>query len=430
MRPHYEKQTNFKITEEIPMHYYQLHQFMKSAFEKPGRKKEVPELGISISHFDFLSEDAKYFLPGSGHLYCKKHRIGFEEDVIRSKPSLSALETSDYNILCNKSFQYHIIQDSSIAQVDGVVIMFHGLNEKKWDKYLPWAYEIAKKTQKAVVLFPIAFHMDRAPEAWSFRNEMYEVAQMRRMNYADNSDCSYVNAAISSRMEANPQRIFWSGLQTYSDIIRLVRSIREGKIASIAPGASVDLFGYSIGSFLSMILMMGNPEGIFSDSKLFCFCGGMTIDRMYPISKYIMDARAAIAMQKSFAELLSTNFASDARLAHYQDSREHPNESWFKTMLRYNHYQEDREQRIKELQYQIKSLVLKKDRVTPPIEALNTLKGGYREIDVEVQIEDFSHPYSHMVPFPLTVKNSAEVDKSFAIFVDAVSEFFTRKTGR
>lgn len=406
------------------MHYYQLHQSLKSHFEFPGTRKVIPELGISIAHFDFVSEDAKYFLPGSDALFCGEHGISFEEPATNNK---SGLETSDFHIECNKRFHYHIIQDISINAAEGAIILFHGLNEKKWDKYLPWACEIAKKTKKAIILFPIGFHMDRAPETWSFRKEMYEVAQQRKNEYVDNSECSYVNAAISSRLETNPQRIFWSGLQTYSDVIRLVYAIRKGQISSISSRATFDLFGYSIGSFLSMILLMANPKGIFTHSKLFCFCGGMTIDRMYPISRYIMDSRAAIAMQKSFTELLSTDFANDPRLAHYQNSDNHKNESWFKTMLRYNFYQEDREKRIRELQHQIKSLVLKQDRVTPPIEALNTLKGGYRDIQVDVQIEDFTHPYSHMIPFPLTSKNAIEVDRSFKTLIDSASGFFTKE---
>ncbi|EPB65682.1 hypothetical protein ANCCEY_15253, partial [Ancylostoma ceylanicum] len=226
-------------------------------------------------------------------------------------------------------------------------------------------------------------HLDDIPEgmtARSFEGGNYLHLTARGNLHNGLVECSYVNAAISSRLETNPQRIFWSGLQTYSDVIRLVYAIRKGQISSISSRATFDLFGYSIGSFLSMILLMANPKGIFTHSKLFCFCGGMTIDRMYPISRYIMDSRAAIAMQKSFTELLSTDFANDPRLAHYQNSDNHKNESWFKTMLRYNFYQEDREKRIRELQHQIKSLVLKQDRVTPPIEALNTLKGGYRDI--------------------------------------------------
>ena len=170
--------------------------------------------------------------------------------------------------------------------------------------------------------------------------------------------------------------------------------------------------------------MMANPKGYFTNSKLFCFCGGMTIDRMFPISKYIMDGRAAITMQKTFAELLSTNFKNDDRLRHYQDSDLHFGEGWFKTMLRYNYYQKEREQRFLQLEKQIKALVLEKDEVTPPIEALNTLKGGYRNINIEVQIEDFPYPYTHMSPFALTTKNAPQVTEAFEKFVTSAVAFY------
>lgn len=404
------------------MHYYQLHQLLKDSFEEKANEKQISELGITISHYDFESTEAKNFLPGSDELFCNKHGENFET-FTENTTVKSDLETSDFDILCNRKFPFHIVQDSSIKQAKGVIVFFHGLNEKKWEKYLPWAYELAKKTHKAVLLFPIAFHMERAPELWSLRKEMFEVAQKRQNENVENSETSYVNAAISSRLEKNPQRIFWSGLQTYSDIIRLNEKIRQGKFPSISSDATLDLFGYSIGSFLSMILMMANPNGILSNSKLFCFCGGMTIDRIFPISKYIMDAKAAIAMQKSFAELLSSNFINDKRLGHYQNSEYHKDESWFKTMLRYNYFQQEREERLKEIQHQIKAFVLKQDKVTPAIEALNTLKGGYRDIDVEVQIEDFPYAYTHMIPFPLTIKNASEVDESFSKFVNSASEF-------
>ena len=71
-----------------------------------------------------------------------------------------------------------------------MIIVFHGLNEKKWDKYLPWAYGLATQTGKAVVLFPIAFHMSRAPERWSSRQEMYAIAQKRMNEFPDNSETS------------------------------------------------------------------------------------------------------------------------------------------------------------------------------------------------------------------------------------------------
>ena len=362
-------------------------------------------------------------MPGSEHLFCKEHNLAFTSQSARTQDDLDWV---DYEVECNISFQYHIVQPIDDTKANGVIIVFHGLNEKKWDKYLPWAYALSKHTGKAVILFPIAFHMSRAPERWSSRQEMYVIAQKRMEEHLDNSETSYVNAATSTRLDAYPQRLFWSGLQTYNDIVQLITDLRAGVLPTIASTATVDLFGYSIGSFLSVILMMANPKGYFTNAKLFCFCGGMTIDRMFPISKYIMDGRAAITMQKTFAELLSTNFKTDPRLKHYQDSNLHFEEGWFKTMLRYNYYQKEREKRFSQLENQIKALVLEQDEVTPPIEALNTLKGGYRNINIEVEIDDFQYPYTHMNPFALTTKNATEVTEAFERFVKSATEFYNK----
>ena len=266
--------------------------------------------------------------------------------------------------------------------------------------------------------------MNRAEPIWSHHAQMMEIANFRKEKFTENNCCSFVNAAISSRLDAHPQRIFWSGLQTYSDLVDLVKMIRNGSFSGISASATIDLFGYSIGSFLSMIIKMANPEDLFKDSKLFCFCGGMTIDRMFPISKYIMDARAAVRMQSAFLELLSSDFKKDPRLGHFQNEKLHPKESWFKMMLRYNYFQKEREARIDELKSQIKVLVLEKDEVAPPTEALNTLQGGYRKIGVDVEIQDFPYDYSHMVPFPLSNKIQQEVTDSFNRFIASASDFY------
>jgi predicted esterase len=404
------------------MLYHDIYQLLKSAYSQKNNKTDVPELGITLSHYPFTSGESKNMLPGSSELFCDKHNHFFDE-VNRGSDSNSVLDLTDHEIVENNNFRYTIVHKTGQEKANGTIILLHGLNEKNWDKYLPWAYRLTQDTGKAVILFPIAFHMDRAPEAWSDRKLMFAVADEREKRSKDNTQCSYVNAAISSRMDANPQRLFWSGMQTYSDIIKLANAIKANEIPQISPVAGIDLFGYSIGSFLALILMMGNPQNIFANSRLFCFCGGMTIDRMFPVSRYIMDAHAAVTMQKSFAQFLNSNFASDDRLAHYQNTILHPEESWFKTMVRYNHFQKERESRFNELAGRIKVVVLEKDEVAPPAEALNTLKGGYRNINVQVDIRDFNHPYTHMVPFPATQKFKEEIDESYTTTMGTAAVF-------
>ncbi|AZA78619.1 hypothetical protein EG347_14425 [Chryseobacterium sp. G0186] len=406
------------------MEYYELYEVLKSHFDSRKEIVEIKDLNIIIESIPFTSRVSD-LLHGSANPGCPTHHQSLEINesahLVYGQPSI---DIQDFDIECNKKFEYHILKRADVERAKGCIIFFHGLNEKKWDKYLPWAYELAQKTHKAIILFPIAFHMDRAEAIWSDRHHMMEIVKFRKGKYSENTHFSYVNAAISSRLEAHPQRIFWSGLQTYSDIIEVVKEIKAHKIKSISPDARLDLFGYSIGSFLSMIIKMADPYGFFTDSKIFCFCGGMTIDRMFPISKYIMDSQATIKMQSVFTELLSSDFKFDNRLKHYQDDDLHPQESWFKKMLRYNYFQREREERIRKIQSQIKAYVLEKDTVAPPIEALNTLQGGYRNINVEVEIKDFPFDYSHMVPFPLAHKHKTEVTEAFHDFIKSASDFY------
>lgn len=406
------------------MEYYELYEVLKSHFDSQKRYTEIRDLNVTIESIPFLSK-ASGLLYGSTNSECIRHHhqpeINEKAYLVYDQPSI---DTKDFDIDCNKNFEYYILKRADVKTAKGSIIFFHGLNEKKWDKYLPWAYELAQRTHKAIILFPIAFHMNRADPIWSDRQHMTDIVNFRKERYPENTNYSFVNAAISSRLEAHPQRIFWSGLQTYSDMIEVIKDIKNNKINSISADASLDLFGYSIGSFLSMIIKMADPGGYFSQSRLFCFCGGMTIDRMFPISKYIMDAQSAIKVQSAFTELLISDFKTDKRLKHYQNEALHPQESWFKKMLRYNYFQKEREDRIRELQSHIKVYVLEQDHVAPPIEALNTLQGGYRDIDVEVEIKDFPFEYSHMVPFPLTHKNKKEVTTGFHEFIKSASDFY------
>src|SRR5450756_1922395 len=52
------------------------------------------------------------------------------------------------------------------------------------------------------------------------------------------------------------------------------------------------IFAYSIGAFLAEIILMGNPEQLFTQSKLFIFCGGSVFSNMRGSSKLIMDSLA------------------------------------------------------------------------------------------------------------------------------------------
>ncbi len=356
-------------------------------------------------------------LPGAQSYGCEEHGTTFDEKTdgalssqLRHYPA--TLSHADVDVRENKDFTYALFRKRRSEPAPGVIFIFHGLNERSWIKYLPWAERLVELTGKAAVLFPIAFHMNRAPSAWGESREMKRVSDTRREKSPSITNSSYANAAISSRIESIPQRFFWSGLQTFNDIVHLISEIRNGSNPLIASDATVDLFGYSIGSFLSEILIMANPADIFGESRLFLFCGGPTLDRMSPNSKFILDSDATIAIYSYFSERLDTELSLDRRIAHYF-SEAHQSGTIFKAMLSYRKNKELREGLFKKLHDRLYAVALKKDSVVPPAEVMNALKGEYRNIETRVDVLDFPFPYTHVNPFPTDETIASEVDAKF-----------------
>jgi len=405
--------------------YLELYNLLKHKFASAEREIIIPELEVKITRKKFRSAGAAV-LPGKNNYYCRKHDISFSgESTYEGQPETeerSILHIHDSEISCNEEFDFIIISNAGQSDSGKAIVLFHGLNEKKWDKYLPWAYRLLKNTGKPVILFPLAFHMDRAPKEWSIAANMNAAAKERAHTDLLNSHTSFVNAAISSRLEANPQRFFWSGLQSYIDVSVFLHELNQGKVTGCANGATADIFGYSIGAYFGLILIMAGAGGLAENSKLFAFCGGATLDRMYPISKYILDAHAASALGSYYLELLNNDFKSTPRLDHYLSS-EHPEEAYFKSMLLYHHYKELRESRISGAARRIRAAALKQDAVVPPVEVMNTLNGEMRDIKITVDIEDFPYPYSHVNPFSLAEKHSVETNTAFVKIMDKASEF-------
>ena len=405
--------------------YLELYNLLKQEFASAEREINIPALGIKITRSKFHSKGAAV-LPGRTSYYCQKHDKKFPgETTYEGLPETeegSILHTHDSEFTCNEDFEYIVISSSNSAESQNAILLFHGLNEKRWDKYLPWAYSLLRSTGKPVILFPLAFHMDRAPASWSEAKHMNLAAKERARVGLLNSHTSFVNAAISSRLEANPQRFFWSGLESYVDVSVFLHELNWGKVPGFAKGTAADIFGYSIGAYFGLILIMAGAGGLTDNSKLFAFCGGATLDRMYPISKYILDAHAASAIGSYYLELLNNDFKSTERLNHYL-SDEHPEESYFKSMLLYHHNKELRELRLRGAAGRIHAVALKQDSVVPPVEVLNTLRGEMRDINIAVDVEDFPYEYSHVTPFPLAPKYAEQTDEAFRRIMDRAGEF-------
>jgi len=384
---------------------------------------KIPESDIYIHNVKFKS-DSSNFLPCIEEIYSKQSYINNnkakDEDLFQNYPD--TLKCDDFNITENKEFKYIIFKKSSKKKAHGVIFLLHGLNERTWDKYLPWAQKLVELTDKAVVLFPIAFHINRSPEEWSHPRLMRNVSETRRCHYQSVENSHFCNAALSIRIQMFPQRLFWSGLQTFQDILKLIEEIRKGKHPLIHGDAQIDFFAYSLGSFLSEILFMANPNDYFKNSKLFIFCGGSTLDRMRLNSKYILDSDAFKAIHSFYIEHLESELILDQRVAHFLNG-DNPIGIYFKAMLDSQKDIGIREKRLQEINDNITAVALKKDEVIPSEEVLNTLKGENRNIPIHVEVVDFSFPYDHVHPFPIRQKIDSLVDDAFNQIFEIASHY-------
>ncbi len=398
------------------MRYSDRYGLLKKRFNQEQEAIAVPELGVRIENFTFRSA-GQSLLPGEERYVCEEHGIEFRESPPPEDPrqivlQKEGLSVPDARFANNRDFRYSVFLPSGGGKPKGTILLLHGLNERHWFKYLPWAASLVNLTQKAVCLFPIAFHMNRAPFEWSNAKRMLAVSDARKQLFPAIVDSSFANAAISARLHGIPQRFFWSGLQTYYDVVQLVRQIRRGDHPSLDRDARIDFFAYSVGSFLSQILLMADEGGLFTRSRLFIFCGGPTFDRMSPVSRYIIDSETIVSLYSFYVEHLENELRRDPRLDHYFNGG-HQAGLYFKAMLANRRLKEVRESRFTALQHQIAAVALRQDAVIQPVEVLNTLQGDFRNIPLPVNILDLPFKHSHVNPFPPLSSLGSVVDEAF-----------------
>jgi len=405
------------------MDYIDLYQHLKKNINFDDDATYIDDQ-VSVYNQKFESEHYKILL-GESHYHCPDHQLDFTVAPAQAKDPLfesTRLEVHDSEISENHRFNYKIFMPKDKSKADGVIFMFHGFNEKYWHKYLPWAYKMVCDTGKAVVLFPIAFHMNRAPQEWSNMKLMYKVSEHRKNEYPDVICSTISNVAISSRLHCQPSRFLWAGLQTYHDIHKLIANIKNNVHPLISKDASIDIFSYSIGGLLSQILVMANKDEVFSESKLFIFCGGAVFNRITPVTRFILDSEANVALYSYIVEHIESHLHKDKRLNHHMGSI-HPEGFYFRSMLDYRVNRIEREKRFNDLSQRIKGVVLEKDTVMPPYEIENTLQGASRKIPIEVKTFDYSFPYKHEEPFPILEKYRKEIDEAFETTIGFACDF-------
>ncbi|MFN8253820.1 MAG: DUF6051 family protein [Ferruginibacter sp.] len=401
------------------MNYTDSYSRLKDAVNFSDNHIQIDE-DLSVFNFSFTSANY-HILPGEQHYQCNLHAFTHlqKDSNGTSLTPGEVLDVQDSHVTENTHFRYHLFMPGNSSKAKNIVLMLHGFNEKSWIKYYTWAARIAQSTGKAVLLFPIAFHMNRAPMAWSSTRGMFTASEQRKQQYPLLLHSSLSNVAISTRLQANPQRFVWSGLQTYYDVIQLLQQIKSGNHPAIEPGAGIDLFAYSIGAFLSEILMMSNHENYFSKTKLVMFCGGPVFNRISPVSKFILDSEANVNLYSFLVEHLDSHLQKDERLRHYL-SNQHPEGLYFRSILNYSSMADTREERLREIADRLYAVALNGDTVIYPYEVLNTLQGKYRNIPVPVDILDLPYEFIHETPFPVMTKNAPMVNEAFDSVFDII----------
>lgn len=383
------------------INFQEQYQSLKAQFSLENDYIKLHDSEVDIFVYDFKSEFS----------------LTQENDVSEA----DAFQLQASSIELNESFRYPVfVPRNRTASLDAIVMM-HGLNERNWDKYLVWAHYLVEKTGKAVILFPIAFHMNRSPLSWQNPRQMRQVAKHRSEVDESSNTTSFLNAALSSRLNDKPEQFFISGAQSYQDVTHLVHLIKEGAHPLFDTTVSVDFFAYSIGAFLSEILFISNPKELFTHSKLFIFCGGPTFDKMNGVSKFIMDRIAFGRLRHLFLNHTRRQIRKQIK----QQGMRKFGRMWrsFTAMLRMDKRSRHRKQFVKQYNNQLLAVALKQDKVMPPEAIYSTLNFGKYQTPVEVM--DFPFTYSHENPFPVGKKsNGADLDKAFeSVFAKAIDFF-------
>lgn len=320
-------------------------------------------------------------------------------------PAAGFCPVTDDDIKENKTFSYTIFTPHRRAKGDKAIILLHGLNERTWEKYLTWAESLALSTGKPVILFPIAFHMNRTPSAWSNPRSTMPWADRRKEEIADLCNSTFANVALSSRISCHPLRFYASGRESVYNLCQLVREIKNGEHPLFRENTSVNLFAYSIGALLSQVLLLSNPEEMFSDTRLFMFCGGSIFSEMNGNARDILDKDAFDRLQhyfrNDFMERLDipSSFKNDFL------------EEAFKSMIRPDVMTEYRESFFQRACNRIRAISLKNDIVMPTAGIISALGKASGKILKEF---DFPFSYTHQIPFPTNGRTDQElVSQSF-----------------
>lgn len=369
------------------MKYSQRHEELNSQFEM-GNDMHLDTTNIDIRFFPFQSE---------------LKSLNAENPII---------DIVGQEIIENQEFRYPIFTPPEVQKYDKAILLLHGLNERNWSKYLVWAEHLCNKTRKPVILFPIAYHINRSPQSWSNPRDLHDILNARKNRNGKDRSLSFANVTFSERISEQPYRLYSSGRQSMNDLSQLFEVIKSGAHPLFKQNTHIDFFAYSIGAFLAEITIMTNQNALFTDSKLFMLCGGGIFSSMVGESRCIMDKMA----YKNLFQYYLNDFTNEIKLDASRDSIFNS----FNSMISPERNKTERELFFKQLGNKVKGISFLRDKVMPYYGVSEAL--GSDIASSKITKLDFSFDYTHENPFPVGKQfNSTEVDEAFnLVFEDAI----------
>ncbi len=108
------------------MEYYELYDVLKSHFDSRKGIVKIKDLNVTIESIPFESRVC-HLAYGSDNTDCTEHhqplKINENAYLIYHQPSI---DIKDFDIECNKRFEYHILKRADVETANGCIIFSMG----------------------------------------------------------------------------------------------------------------------------------------------------------------------------------------------------------------------------------------------------------------------------------------------------------------
>lgn len=381
---------------------------------------------VGVDLFDLLFESGhnQYLLGHSGYR-CEEHCLDFPGEATVASPEDSCIER-------NMRFRYPLVREALHGKMPTrhrhALILLHGLNERSFSKYIPWAYHLWHSLSIPVVMFPLTFHINRVSPTWA-SDQMANLVSRRAI--PGNQNVHRFNAVISDRLGNHPERFLWGAIQSFWDIADFVKQVRRGEHAHFEPDTVFDLVGFSAGGYVALTMLLDDPDGLFSDSRCVVFSSGAMVRDVNLSSYLIVDQAAEIALMNMYVK--HRQKLCNPRLLHWMDH--HHEGQWFNCFCGLMPDRRRLDPRLRAIASRVIAIANTNDLVFPSGAVHNVMQGVHRDIPIRVEELDLGiHENPFAIPSyewsdrrVITELFNAELfGNEFERFIDHIASFCAR----